>query len=216
MFSFCSQEAGMKETAWPGVASHVPGREAARRAEPGAAQVYIDTYVRQRFYRELDGEEAVIRSLPFYATATSVLFAAIGVAAPHLRHEPPGIAASVGVVFGLDAALVAFSLACLLAALVRRGVLDVAPERELLRQMGEAADEAERALPEADAAERESLVLSRVRGRLLAEMILATARNRQANNRRKTWRNRAFASLVGALLLTFIGLVATFAAGGGP
>ncbi|WP_156963685.1 hypothetical protein [Muricoccus aerilatus] len=205
----------MEETLTPGRVRPGPDPEAAAyRADTGATQAFLEGYVRQRFLRELDDEETVIRSLPFYATGTGATFAAIAVAAPQLRQAPPGYAVPIAAAFAVDVALVAVSIACLLAALVRRGVLDVAPESELLRSTGQVAQETREQFADATPQELESIILARVRGSLIAQMIVATARNRVANRERKTWRNRAFVALVGALLLTIGGLVATFTAGG--
>ena len=205
----------MEETLSPGRVRPDCDREAATYlADTGATQAFLEGYVRQRFLRELDDEETVIRSLPFYATGTGATFAAIAVAAPQLRQAAPGYALPIAAAFALDVALVVVSIACLLAALVRRGVLDVAPEAELLRSAGQVAQDTREQFADATPQELESIILARVRGSLVAQMIVATARNREANRERKTWRNRAFVALVGALLLTIGGLVATFAAGG--
>ena len=205
----------MEETLSPGRVRPGPDSEgAAYRADTGATQAFLEGYVRQRFLRELDDEETVIRSLPFYATGTGATFAAIAVAAPQLRQAAPGYAVPIAAAFALDVVLVVVSIACLLAALVRRGVLDVAPEAELLRSAGQVAQETREQFVDATPSELEGIILARVRGSLVAQMIVATSRNREANRERKTWRNRAFVALVGALLLTIGGLVATFAAGG--
>ncbi|WP_043840192.1 hypothetical protein [Muricoccus aerilatus] len=205
----------MEETLSPGRVRSVRDPEASvYRADTGATQAFLEGYVRQRFLRELDDEETVVRSLPFYATGTGATFAAIAVVAPQLRQAPPSYAVPIAAAFALDAALIVVSIACLLAALVRRGVLDVAPEAELLRSAGQVSQETKEQFADATPGELESIILARVRGSLIAQMIVATARNRVLNRERKTWRNRAFVALVGALLLTIGGLVATFAAGG--
>jgi DNA-directed RNA polymerase specialized sigma24 family protein len=93
-------------------------------------------------------------------------------------------------------------------------MLEVSTEADILAMASQTADEVARVMLRADEAERDEVTLARVRAYMIAEYARVAEVNRGKNHARKTWRNRAFLTLAGALLMTFGGLVATFALGG--
>ncbi|HSK40525.1 MAG TPA: hypothetical protein VK943_12230 [Arenibaculum sp.] len=184
-----------------------------RPGPTGRAAEYLEKLVADGFGRELDQEEGIARSLPFFATSIGVLVAFIGLAQPTL--EPFSWAVWPVIVYGLLAGVVA-SLAALLVFLslvVRhetfkypmdeKALIDYAAE---LTAYYEAAADPGGQQDVIDVEAVEKAVVDDMRNAMTEQLAAAGAVSRANNAKRLRARSRAFAVLLLALVFAW-GLV---------
>lgn len=179
----------------------------------GEAGGYLERLVADGFKRELEQEENIVRSLPFFATSLGVLVAFMGLTRPML--PPLSWKWDVIVLYGL-LVLTLTSLAALLAFLWRalRWHEHAAPVQtgELAGYASELhayyrAAEAQRADTDPEVTV-ESAIVADLRALSIRQMSDAAATMRRDNLIRLRARARAFAALLAALSFAFCLMIA--------
>ncbi len=164
---------------------------------------YVERLVAEGYRRELDQDENVVRSLPFFATSLGVLATAIGLARPAIG---PFEWSAMSV--AIHAALVATALAILLVLLFL--VAATRPRRfETIMEEG-ALIEFRASLEEyymasgAGAATLEEAVTADLREEVTQQLARAAAVTRRNNLARLKARGRAVLALLVAIFLAFV------------
>lgn len=173
-----------------------------------SVEEYIEAYVRQRFFREEDEDENLIRSLPAFATALAVVIASLSLSLPRLAgyHGRLGGAPFALALCALLGALGA--VACLTLTFWPRRHLGPATESEIVGFADAArAYHAERS-PDLAGPALEDAVRDDVRAFLLPQLVEATEVNRARNRRAKAWRGLALVAVTISLLFN-LALLAT-------
>jgi hypothetical protein len=179
------------------------------------ADEFVEKLIGEGYKRELDQEENVVRSLPFFATSLGVLATALGLARPAigpfaLAAFPLAIYATLGFI-GLAILLVLVFL--LQATRPRQFKLPMSEQallgyRTSLRDYYAASGKDEATLAEA--------MLADMREEVTRQVAEATRITRQNNLARLRARGRAVTALVAAIFLAFVllGLILGRDAGG--
>ena len=173
-----------------------------------SAEEYIEAYVRQRFFREEDEDENLIRSLPFFATALAVVIASLSLSLPRLPGYNGwlGAAALVLAACALLAALGA--VACLTLAFWPRKHLSPASESDIVRFADAVRAYNAETSPGATGQALEGALTNDIRGFLLPQLVEATEANRARNRKAKAWRGLALLGVTASLLFN-LALLAT-------
>jgi hypothetical protein len=167
---------------------------------------HIEKTLAEAYRKEIDQEENIWRSLPFFAATLALELGAIYQIAGHL--PPAGTGAwrgSIGFIFSAGAATLT-AIGFLAAAIFPAKFGYISPEPELL-DYSERLDQYER---ERDATEETPAIdaLAELKKTLAHECALAADYNRRINQRRAVWRSIAgVATLAG--VLSIVALVAT-------
>jgi hypothetical protein len=205
-----------------------------QRADPsGKAAEYLEKLVGDGFKREMDQEENVVRSLPFFATSIGVLVAFISLARPALppaSDDPMTIVAYV--LLGGVVACLAGLLGFLFMAVRHRTYTYPMNEAALIKFTGELTAYYSSALPSVigvdadDAADDtvgnrvdpdlardavEKAVVADLRRELTNQLAAAAMTSRENNAKRLRARSRAFAALILALSLALALIVVILA-----
>jgi alpha-beta hydrolase superfamily lysophospholipase len=171
-------------------------------------QDFLESFLRERHRREMDEEENIIRSLPFFATSLGALVAALGLAnqrggALSLAERPVATLMAWGIILSTSVAL----LSLLMSLIGVTAMLEIARETELIEYADRLREEASarHARPQDDqvSARIDEEVLIALRGAVLQQLAEAAEAGRQQNRVRKRWRGSALVALICALTLTF-------------
>ena len=174
------------------------------------AEEYIEAYVRQRFFREEDEDENLIRSLPFFATALAVVMASLSLSLPRLAgyHGRLGYLPSALAGGALLAALAA--VVCLTLAFWPRKHLSPAGEGEIVQFADAVRAYNAGAAPDLAGPALETAVIGSIRAFLLPQLVEATEANRARNRKAKAWRGLALLAVTGSLLFNLALLTTIF------
>ena len=172
-------------------------------------QEYLEKIANERYVRQLDEQENVARTLPFFAAALAVLANVIN----YIRTSIPPFGKdyySVGIylIFLLLGLSSLYSIFTLWYAVRRREFIYPATESELAQYIQDLQKHYETLslTPE----QTDAAIISDVRQLLIEQHTRAAFHNRRNNDRRSTARASAATSLVAALGLAFILLVSIF------
>lgn len=175
---------------------------------------YVERQVGDGFRRELEHEENVVRSLPFFATSIGALLAFIGLIQDSLPPiELAVLPIAVHVLLGLTLVSLLALLWFLYDSLRRRTLPEPMNEADLVRYAEEltayyaAASTTEPSTTGAGThpvADRDRAVIAELRGILIEQLAAATSAIRTNNLQRLTARSRAFSTLLAALLFALV------------
>ncbi|MFT8247039.1 hypothetical protein [Roseomonas sp. BN140053] len=157
------------------------------------------------YRKEIDQEENVWRSLPFFAATLALQVAALAQIRDWFGMQQGGVFWAAAGLLGAAAAATLCALVCLARSISPAELRYVSREPELLRYA-----EAVRAQAEADGASpalASDAALAAVRATLVEQYALAADNNRAVNQRRARWRNAAGLATLCSVLV-FVALVA--------
>jgi hypothetical protein len=187
-----------------------PRHAARRRPRLSKADEYIEKIITEAYKRELEREENVFRSLPFFATTLGVLATAIGLARPAIGPLDGGVYAwAIYSVLAATALATTAALVFLFQAIRRRGFKDPMRETDLMEYRADLQEFYAGADAPADATD--TAVASELRQAMSAQLAEATESARENNIRRIEARSRAAVALLVAISLVFalVGLILT-------
>jgi hypothetical protein len=157
----------------------------------------LETLFAEQYRREIEQEENVWRSLPFFSATLAVEVAILGQAAPLLLSVSGGLAAFVGLVGASLALLILGVLQALLQSIRRQPFSYISAEGELL----DYASRLEAVIDPADPAGPQE-VARLLQRRLLEQYRAANEANRRINERRGQARARAGVLLLASIVAT--------------
>ncbi len=181
----------------------------------GKLSDYVEEYVKDGFKRQLEQEENIVRSLPFFATALTLLGAVAGSFGPSLGKPDPTCVSSM-VVWLLTAGtviLVMLVIIGLVRAVWPRRYLYPTAEVVFARYARQRQDEFSRLATSAETdpvgsvlspEQVEEAVLDDLRERVIREYSEAAAHNRTINLLRQRGRSLALTSLVLAIAMALV------------
>jgi hypothetical protein len=157
----------------------------------------LETLFAEQYRREIEHEENVWRSLPFFSATLAVEVAILGQAAPLLLSVSGGLAAFVGLVGASLALLILGVLQALLQSIRRQPFSYISGEGELL----DYASRLESVIDPADPTGPQE-VARLLQRRLLEQYRAANEANRRINERRGQARARAGVLLLASIVAT--------------
>ncbi len=159
---------------------------------------YLERTFAEAYRREIEHEENVWRSLPFFAAILALLVAAIAAAGPKLAATSGPRSWIFGGMLAIAAVATLVALILLAKSVAAADFRVVASESGFLRyaELLRAQALAGAATPQ-EAAETAAIAAKRA---LLREYAAITERNRSLNHRRQTWRAKAALALLLAVL----------------
>ena len=189
-----------------------PPAAAASEGEPvpePPALAYIEKTLADAYRKEIDQEENVWRSLPFFAATLALQVTAL----VQIIDRFPNPATILGHVsnglLGLAALLDLIALGFLCLSIWPRQFRYLASEpdlldyaQELIRDEGAGKDDASQIKPES--------ALTTLKWELARQYAVGADHNRQINKGRERWRNRAGLAIVFSVLVTFFLVTATY------
>lgn len=168
-------------------------------------QDFLFEFARRSYEREEQGNDGILRTLPFFATSLGALLAGLAVMGARIESLPPGRVALAYELLGLVLILALVSIVCVGFAVVftpkarlTAGAIEVVERAQGLDSLHYAAD------PSATDAAIDGMVLFDLRFALIQEMSIAADKNRLANVSRMRWLKSAIAALILSLIVAFI------------
>lgn len=167
------------------------------------ADEYVEKVVAESYKRELDQEENVVRSLPFFATSLGILATALGLARTGIGpFSWSGIQLAIYVTLAVTGVSVMAVLAFLVEAIRPRDFKNPMTEQDLISYRSNL--EAYYAAFDKDAATLEAAVTDDLR-QAFSRQIAEAARIVRANNlQRLQARSRGLMALIVAIFLAFV------------
>jgi len=168
-------------------------------------QDFLFEFSRRSYEREEQGNDAILRTLPFFATSLGALLAGLAVMGGRIESLPPSREPVAYVLLGLVLILALAAIVCIGVAVVftRSARLLAASVRVVERAQQLSARHAAAHAGATDAA-IDTMVLFDLRDSLIQEMSIAADENRLANVSRMRWLKSAIAALTLSLIVAFV------------
>ena len=170
------------------------------------ALAHIEKTLADSYRKEIDQEENVWRTLPFFAATLALQLAALY----QLADKMPGPETWLGIValilLGLCVLLTFAALIYLAPAVVPRKFHYVANEPELLRYANDLIDY--EALPQEERADQDFSALVTLKQQLATQYADAAHHNRQINKARELKRSMSGLLIIGSMILTVLLVIA--------
>jgi hypothetical protein len=178
-------------------------------------QDFLFEFSRRSYEREEQGNDAILRTLPFFATSLGALLAGLAVMGGRIESLPPDRVPLAYELLGLVLILALVAIVCIGVAVVfTRDALLIASAIQVVERAQELNVLHNGANPSATEAAIDDMVLFDLRVGLIQEMSIAAVENRLANVSRMRWLKSAIAALTASLIVAFVTMFGLLASSG--